>query len=237
MIHFDQVTKRYGGRDALAGLTLTVGAGEVVALVGPNGAGKSTALKLAVGIVLPSTGAVRVGGYDVAREGEKARGRLGYVPQRLAFPEHVTCRDLCRLVADLRGVEIARATRTLDDIAPGARLDARVRDLSGGQRQRLSLALALVDNPDGLVLDEPSISLDADGAEIVGRCIRAARARGAAVLFASHHLHEVAMLADRIVLLQGGRVVAQRSARELREPAALMSFYHSTVRGAAPHAA
>ena len=231
MIWLDAVSKRYGQRVALCDCTLGVMPGQVVALVGPNGAGKSTALKTVLGIVRPDAGRVRVNGFDVVAEPEQARALVGYVPQRLAFPEHVTAFDLCRLVSALRGLPSRDALAALADVALADRALSRVRDLSGGQRQRLSLALALVGAPRALVLDEPSISLDADGAEIVGAAIAAARARGAAVLFASHHLPEVVALADRVVLLRSGLQVAAADAASLRQPAALEAFYRSAHGG------
>jgi ABC-2 type transport system ATP-binding protein len=147
------------------------------------------------------------------------------VPQRLAVPEHATCGELGRLVAALRGLPRDAVRTALADVGLADRWEARVRDLSGGQRQRLSLALADAGRPRALVLDEPSISLDADGAETVCRAVRAAQTRGAAVLFASHHLHEVAALADRVVLLGRGSVVAERAGALLRDPGAFAAFY------------
>jgi Cu-processing system ATP-binding protein len=237
VIGLDGVTKRYGAHAALRDFSLRVGPGDVVALVGPNGAGKSTALKIVLGIVRPTAGRARINGFDVAREPERARALVGYVPQRLAFPDHVTCGDLCRLVAGLRGVAPELALSALADVALDGHGRTRVRELSGGQRQRLSLALALVDAPRALILDEPSISLDAEGAEVVCRVIAAAKARGAAVLFASHHLHEVAALADRVVVLRGGAQAAEAVAADLRDAAAVEAFYRATLRQASADAA
>lgn len=237
MITLEGVAKRYGSRTALSGLSLSVAPGEAVALVGPNGAGKSTALKVAIGMVRPDAGTARINGFTLADQPVAARSLTGYVPQRLAFPDHVTCGDLCALVASLRGAPASAAIAALEDVALADRTASRVRDLSGGQRQRLSLALALTGSPRALILDEPSISLDADGAEIVCRAIAMARARGAAVLFASHHLHEVAALADRLVMLRAGRVVVEAGAAPLRDPAALESFYREALRQEVPDAA
>lgn len=230
MITLERFTKRFGERSAVRDLSLSVRPGEVVALVGPNGAGKSTALKAVVGIVQPTEGRVRVNGHDVAEEPEAARALVGYVPQRLAFPEHVTCFDLCRLVSALRGASAQEAETALADMALGDRIHSRVRDLSGGQKQRMSFALALVGAPLALILDEPSISLDAEGAEIVRGAVTSARERGAAVLFASHHLREVAELADRVVLLREGAVAAEAAAAAIREPRAFEIFYRNALR-------
>ncbi|HKA59524.1 MAG TPA: ABC transporter ATP-binding protein [Gemmatimonadales bacterium] len=203
MIELRQIWKRYGERTVLEPMDLTVRPGEAVALVGPNGAGKSTALRILAGIVHPSGGAVTVD------------GSVAYLAQRLGVPPTTVVADLARLVAAARGVTTDDARAALDAAGTGDRMHTALRDLSGGQRQRVMLALATLGRVGALLLDEPSISLDVDGAEDVRSGVVAARRRGAAVLFASHHLHDVAMLADRIVLLVEGRIVAQGSLAEL----------------------
>jgi ABC-type multidrug transport system ATPase subunit len=223
------VSKRFGPRSALREVTLEAPAGEVTAVIGPNGAGKSTLLKAVVGLVRPDAGAVHLGDHDVARRPEEARRLAGYVPQRLVFPEHLVCEDLCRLVGTLRGVPVEASVEALDHVALADRRLSRVRDLSGGQRQRLSLTLALIGSPRALVLDEPSISLDTDGAELVCRAIAETRAHGAAVLFASHQLHEVAALADRVVVLAAGLVVASAPAARIRDTRDFENFYREAV--------
>ena len=236
MIVIENLTKRYGVHEAACGVSLGVAAGEVVALVGPNGAGKSTILKSVAGAIRPSAGAVRVSGYDIVAEPEQARASLGYVPQRLAIDEHVTCADVCRLVVALRGLSLDVA-EVLSPVGLRERAGSRVGQLSGGQRQRLSLALALAGAPRALVLDEPSISLDAEGAETVCRAVSDAQRRGAAVLLATHYLHEVASVADRIVVLQSGRIVTEAAAGVLRDPRVLEAFYRNAVSRSALHVA
>ena len=203
MIALRQVWKRYGDRIALHPLDLVVGSAETVALVGPNGAGKSTALRILAGTVQASGGSATVD------------GNVAYLPQRLGVPQSTTVADLAALVAATRSISPDILRAELVAMGLEGRLDASLRDLSGGQRQRVMLALATVGDVGTLLLDEPSISLDVDGAEDVRAAIAGARARGTAVLFASHHLHDVAVLAQRIVLLVEGRVVAQGSLSEL----------------------
>ena len=215
MIRVLGLTKRYGERVVLDALDLEVGGGEVVALVGPNGTGKSTALRILAGTVRASGGSAEVAGRDALADGVAARRRVGYLPQRLGVPPGTAVADLARLVADVRGVSEATALQRLAEVGLGTRLDATLGELSGGQGQRVLLALATLGAVDVLLLDEPSISLDAEGAEDVRGVIRAARQRGAAVLFASHHLRDVALLADRIVVLVDGRVAAQGTLADL----------------------
>lgn len=215
MIALRGLTKRYGDRVALAPLDLDVGAGEVVALVGPNGAGKSTTLRILAGIIRPSGGSAEVGGRDAVHDGVAARRRVGYLSQKLGVPQATVLGDLAELVAAARGVAARIAADALSATGLGDRLDATLAELSGGQRQRALLALATLGAVDVLLLDEPGISLDAEGAQDVRAAIRAARGRAAAVLFASHDLYDVALLADRLVVLVDGRVVARGTLAEL----------------------
>jgi ABC-2 type transport system ATP-binding protein len=236
MIVIDSLSKRYGAREAVRGVSLRVAGGEVAALVGPNGAGKSTILKTVAGTVRPGAGSVRIGGRDIVKEPEAARASLGYVPQRLVIAEHASVEDVCRLVLSLRDLTFG-VTQVLEPVGLAGRERSRVGELSGGQKQRLSLALALAGSPRALVLDEPSISLDAEGAEVMGNAIASARQRGAAVLLATHHLHEVAQVADRIVVLQAGRIAAEAASTALRDPRALEAFYHDAIRRSVLHVA
>lgn len=221
MIALRALTKRYGERVALAPLDLDVRAGEVVALVGPNGAGKSTTLRILAGIIRPSGGTAAVGGQDAVRDGVAARRRVGYLSQKLGVPQATVLGDLAELVAAARSVAVGVAEQALAATGLGDRLGATLAELSGGQRQRALLALATLGAVDVLLLDEPGISLDAEGAEDVRAAIRAARARGAAVLFASHDLYDVALLADRLVVLVDGREVARGTLAELAAAAGL----------------
>jgi len=209
------LTKRYGDRVALAPLDLDVRGGEVVALVGPNGAGKSTTLRILAGITRPSGGTADLGGRDAVRDGVAARRRVGYLSQKFGVPPATVLGDLAELVAAARGVAARVAEEALMATGLGDRLGAALAELSGGQRQRALLALATLGRVDALLLDEPGISLDAEGAEDVRAAIREARARGAAVLFASHDLYDVALLADRLVVLVDARVVARGTLAEL----------------------
>lgn len=203
MIELRQVWKQYGERVVLQPLDLLVHGGQTVALVGPNGAGKSTALRVLAGTVRASGGSVRID------------GTAAYLPQRLGVPAATVIADLAALVAAARNVDFGLVRDALISTGLEDRMDTPLRELSGGQRQRVMLALATAGDVGVLLLDEPSISLDVEGAEDVRAAITAARARGAAVLFASHHLHDVALLADKIMLLVDGAVVAQGSLAEL----------------------
>lgn len=209
MIKLDGIGRRFASRTVLQDVTFQVLPGEVVALVGPNGAGKSTTLRILAGLIHPSSGQAFIAGHDVGLDGPAARCGLGYLPQKLSMPQDTVVWDLLTLIASVREVSVAAATHAITAMRLDHRLDARLSELSGGERQRVMLALATVGSISALLLDEPSISLDSDGAEEVRGAIRAAACAGAAVLFASHHLSDVAALADRIAVMVDGRIVAQ----------------------------
>ncbi|MGH7499398.1 MAG: ABC transporter ATP-binding protein [Gemmatimonadales bacterium] len=219
MIRLEELHKSYGGRIALAPLSLDVAAGEVVALVGPNGAGKSTTLRALAGVVRPSGGRAWIAGHDVVAQAAAARRQLGYLSQRPGVPLSTVVGDLLALVAGVRNVSWNEAIETLAAAGLDDRLQSALGELSGGQRQRVMLMIATLGPITALLLDEPSISLDTEGSEEVRLTIRRAREQGAAVLFASHHLHDVAVLADRILVMVQGRVIAQGTLPTLAEAA------------------
>lgn len=214
-IELSRVAKWFGRRMALAPLSLSVAPGEIVAAVGPNGAGKSTMLRILAGAIHPSQGTASIAGWDVVAEPLRARRRLGYLPQRLGVPFTTVVGDLAALVASSRGLPADAGIEALADCGLADRIEATLGEMSGGQRQRAMLALATLGSVDALVLDEPSISLDAEGAESVRDTIRAARCAGAAVLFASHYLSDVALLADRIAVMVDGSLVACGTVEDL----------------------
>ena len=211
MIRFDRVSKQFKGVQAVCDLSLELRAGETIALIGPNGSGKSTTLKLAVGLVHPTSGVVTINGRA---NDARARAQLGYLPQQLAFPEGASAAQLISLYAKLR-----RATpdvpAVLDLVGLGEVGTRAAGTFSGGMKQRLGLAIALLGDPDTLVLDEPTAALDPTGAIEVRELIAQIKARGKSVLISSHDLNEVAVLADRIAIFNAGRLTALGSLPEL----------------------
>ncbi|HEV3407700.1 MAG TPA: ABC transporter ATP-binding protein [Gaiellaceae bacterium] len=192
----DGVGKRFGARTALVATTLVVEAGEAVALVGPNGAGKSTLLSILAGSLRPSTG-------EVVR---RARS-VGWAPQRPAHYGRLTARENLELFASLAGVRSPRAdARRLLDVVE-LEDDAPAAELSAGNQQRLNLALALLGDPDVLLLDEPAAALDEAGRTRLWEIAAATRERAGAVVFATQSTEEVERRADRVVALLAGRVV------------------------------
>lgn len=230
MIRYEQFTKRFGAVTAVESLDLALEEGETMALIGPNGSGKTTTLKAALGLIRPTSGRVLVEGRDASRDGRDARSRIGYLPQRLVFPDGLTAREVLRFYAELRGVD--PELRLLDRVGLLEAADRDVNGFSGGMRQRLGIAVALLGSPRVLVLDEPTASLDPSGALAVRDMIHAVRADGTAVLLSSHDLAEVAALADRIGVFVGGRLGALGTPADLARSLGLaVSTLVSTATG------
>ena len=212
MIEARQLTKRFGGRAAVAEVSLRVEPGEVVGFLGPNGAGKTTTLRILAGVFPPCAGQALIDGHDVVRAPLLARRRVGYAPERPALHLEMTVAGLLDFAAALKDVGRRPARRR----AVGAALEQaglagvegeRIGTLSTGFRQRVGLALALVGDPPALLLDEPGAGLDPEQTAETRRLIRGLGERRA-VLVSSHALAEVEATCDRVVILHRGRVLA-----------------------------
>jgi ABC-2 type transport system ATP-binding protein len=207
------VSKAFGGVRAVDGVDLTVDAGEVVALLGPNGAGKTTTIDLILGLGRPTSGEVHA--FGMAPTDAVARGLVTAVMQSGGLLKDMTVRETVCLTAAL----FAR-TRPVDEVMRRAGI-AEIRDrvvgkCSGGQQQRLRFAMALLPDPELLVLDEPTTGMDVEGRRDFWSAIREDAGRGRTVLFATHYLDEADQYADRIVLMRQGRVVADGTAAEIK---------------------
>ncbi len=235
MIRYQGFAKRYGPVNAIAGLDLEVREGEILALIGPNGSGKTTCLKAAVGLVKPTAGTVRVDGLDPFRRPE-ARARLGYLPQRLGFPEAASALEVMRFHATLRRARPGAAEQLLERFELSAASGRRTDTFSGGMRQRLGLAVAMLDDPPTLVLDEPSAALDPSASLAVRDALRGLGGDGRTIVFASHDLAEVGALADRVAVFVDGELRALGSHRELAADLELPSRLRLAVSGAAAEA-
>lgn len=213
MISVERVTKRFGKVRALDDLSLKIEPGEAVALWGINGAGKTTVIRCVLGVIR-FTGRVTVGGHDVLRNGKAARNLIGYVPQELAFHEDMRVGTAVRFCAALRQVDIRRCGEMLERVGLQQEGRKRVRELSGGMKQRLALAIALLADPQIIILDEPTSNLDAaarrDGMKMLGELRKA----GKTILFASHRADEIAELAERVIVLDAGRLLRECPASE-----------------------
>jgi ABC-2 type transport system ATP-binding protein len=210
--------KSYRGQEALAGVDLEVGAGELVGLLGPNGAGKSTLTKIACGLVRPSQGRAEVLGVPAGSP--RARAALGYLAELFRFPGWCSAEELLHLHQRLVGSSGGTAERA-ELLAMVGLADAagkRVEAMSKGMQQRLGIAQALVGSPRLLLLDEPTSALDPVGRRIVRGLLEELRNRGVAVLLNSHLLSEVELVCDRVAIIARGRLVKAGRPEELAGP-------------------
>jgi ABC-type multidrug transport system ATPase subunit len=213
MITIDHLTMRFGRSTAVDDVSLTIGAGESVALWGDNGAGKTTIIRCVLGL-LRHEGKIRIGQFDSRKQGKQARQLIGYVPQELGFYDDLRVREAVKFFARLKGHSHADCNTVLAGVGLEGHGDKRIRDLSGGMKQRLALAIALLGNPPVLVLDEVTASLDACGREeFVSLLAEFRRSSQCAMLFASHRREEIEALATRVVTLERGKVIRDRVVR------------------------
>jgi ABC-2 type transport system ATP-binding protein len=210
--------KSYRGQEALAGIDLEVGAGELVGLLGPNGAGKSTLTKIACGLVRPSGGRAEVLGRPAGSP--PARAALGYLAELFRFPGWCAADELLRLHQRLAGSAGGAGERAelLELVGLADAAGKRVEAMSKGMQQRLGIAQALVGSPRLLLLDEPTSALDPVGRRIVRELLEEVRGRGVAVLLNSHLLSEVELVCDRVAIIARGRLIKAGSPEELAGP-------------------
>jgi ABC-2 type transport system ATP-binding protein len=203
----EDLEKAYGSHRAVAGISFSVGAGEIVGLLGPNGAGKTTTIEILEGLRRRDSGSVRVLGRDPEQRELRLNALVGVVPQSSGIDGELTVRETVKLYTSFYR-DRALVSEILRDVGLEECERARLSTLSGGQRRRVDLALALVGNPRVLFLDEPTTGLDPAARRRIWAVISSRRALGVAVLLTSHYLDEVQHLADRVVVMRGGRIVA-----------------------------
>ena len=225
MIELQHLSKRFGGRkvepvQALDDLSLSVPAGSLYGLLGPNGAGKTTALRILCTLLAPDVGQVRVAGVDALAEPRSVRRLLGYVAQEVAIDKILSGRELLHLQADLHHMgaadRLARTAELIELLAMEDWIDRRCGTYSGGMRRRLDLAAGLLHRPRVLVLDEPTVGLDIESRATIWQVLQQLRDQGTTVLLSSHYLEEVDALADRLAIIDGGRVIAEGTPAALK---------------------
>jgi ABC-2 type transport system ATP-binding protein len=225
MIEIRDLTKRYGDFTAVDRLTLRAVPGEIFGFLGPNGAGKTTTIRIIAGLSLPTSGEVLVDGIDVVAEPVRAKGAIGYVPDRPYLYEKLTARELLRFVADLYRRDWQthgpRAIDLLRWFGLGDWIDARIENFSHGMKQKLVLVSALVHDPPILVIDEPMVGLDALAQRQVKQLFRRLADEGKTILLTTHTLSVAEAVCDRIAIINHGRIVASGTTAELKRDLAL----------------
>lgn len=220
MIAVRGITKSFGRTAVLHGIDLTVARGSIVALLGPNGAGKTTLINILSTLVSPDGGTATVGGYDVVRQREAVKRQISLTGQSAAVDEVLTGDENLRMMGALSGLGRADAARRSRELLARFELSdsarKRVKTYSGGMRRRLDLAISLLSTPPVVFLDEPTTGLDPASRQELWGVIRHLADNGTTVLLTTQYLEEADQLADRIAVLEGGRIVAEGTADELK---------------------
>ncbi len=219
-IAVEALSKRYGATLAVSSVSFTIPRGSVTALLGGNGAGKTTTIGMIMGLVVPTEGRVSVLGVDMATQPHLVRGRMNFESPYVDMPHRLTVRQNLNVFGRLYGVPDLKETiqRIATDLALLEVMERPSGRLSAGQKTRVALAKALINDPDVLLLDEPTASLDPDTADWVRTHLEAYRSRkNATILLASHNMAEVERLADRVIMLKRGEIVDDAAPRALLE--------------------
>jgi len=235
MLEIRNLRKSFGSLVAVDDVSFSLRQGEILGLLGPNGAGKTTTVSMAAGLLTPDRGDVLVAGHRLAGDTDPAKRRIGLVPQDLALYDELSARDNLRFFGalySLRGRALEDAiARALSLVGLEERARDVVKTFSGGMKRRLNLAAGLLHDPDILLLDEPTVGVDPQSRNAIFDNLEALKARGKALLYTTHYMEEVERLADRIVIVDHGSVIADDTLAGLRSrvatagPATLESMF------------
>jgi ABC-2 type transport system ATP-binding protein len=221
MLRLEGVTKKYGPFKAVNGVDLSVPKGRIFGFLGPNGAGKTTTIRMIAGVLLPSSGRVVIGGDDLATEPEKAKSRIGYIPDRPYLYEKLSGGEFIRFVAGLWGTDgkatEERAKRLLQLFNLAEWENELIESYSHGMRQKLLISSALIHQPELIVVDEPMVGLDPKSARILKDLFKTYVSNGGTVFLSSHTLEVVEVLCDSIAIIHEGNIIAQGTMDDLRQ--------------------
>ena len=221
MIEITNVTKRYGEFCAVNDLSLTVNDGEIFGFLGVNGAGKTTTLRMLAGILKPTSGTLKIGGFDIERQPREAKSITGFIPDRPYIYAKLTGREFLYFVADLYNVSSEKAEARIDLLLQEYRLtdwqDELVESYSHGMKQRLATCAALIHEPRVLIVDEPMVGLDPHGAKLLKEQLRKYANAGMSILLSTHSLNVAEEVSDRLAIIHRGRIIALGTLKEIRE--------------------
>ncbi len=223
MLELRGVVKRYGRFEAVRGLDLDVERGQIFGFLGPNGAGKTTTIRMVAGVLEPTAGRIMVGGDDMASHPERAKSRVGYIPDRPYLYEKLSGAEFLRFVAGLWGKNgdgtEERANNLLELFHLIEWKDELIESYSHGMRQKLLITSALIHEPELVVVDEPMVGLDPRSARVLKDLLRAFVDQGGTVFLSTHTLEVAEAVCDRIAIIQAGKIIAQGTMEELRRDA------------------
>jgi ABC-2 type transport system ATP-binding protein len=222
VVNVEGLIKRYGSIEAVRGISLTVHPGEIVGLLGPNGSGKTTTLECIIGLRRADGGSIQVCGIDVRRDASAMREKIGVQLQATALPEQIRVSEALKLFASFyqRAVPVADL---IERFSLQEKADAAFHTLSGGQKQRLAMALAVINEPQVLFLDEPTAAMDPQARRELHRVIQDMRANGRSVFITTHHIDEAELLCDRVAIVDHGQIIALDTPAQLVGQAKAMS--------------
>jgi ABC-2 type transport system ATP-binding protein len=221
MLEVRRLRKRFGSLVAVNDVSLTIEPGQILGVLGPNGAGKTTTVSMIAGLLTPDSGEIRIDGKLLAGDRDPAKRKIGLVPQDLALYDELTAQDNLRFFGalyNLSGAALKSAmTSALTLVGLADRARERVKTFSGGMKRRLNLAAGLLHDPDILLLDEPTVGVDPQSRNAIFDNLEELKDRGKALLYTTHYMEEAERLADRLVIIDRGQVVASDSLAGLYE--------------------
>src|SRR5580698_10353723 len=230
MIQLDKLTRSYGSTVAVAGLSLEIPKGELFAFLGPNGAGKTTTIKMIVGLLRPSSGTIRLCGYDMVQDSRRASRLLGYVPDVPYLYDKLTGREFMQFIADMYGLDHEQTTRQISrgiaDFELGDFVDHLTETYSHGMRQRLAFAAALLHEPAVLVIDEPMVGLDPRSARLVKDLLQTKAREGMTIFMSTHLLTVAEEIAARVAIVDQGRLRFLGTIEQLQQE---LSLQHTSL--------
>ncbi|MDF2820952.1 MAG: ATP-binding cassette protein [Clostridiales bacterium] len=219
LVSVNNITKNYGDFCAVDSLSFSVGEGEIFGFLGPNGAGKSTTLSIITTLIDFDKGKVAIDGFDINKDRLEAKKLMGMVPQEIALYKHLTALDNVKFFASLYGLKGDKldkaAKEALEFVGLSDRMKMKPKKMSGGMQRRLNIACGIAHNPKLIVMDEPTVGVDAQSREHILNSIRILRDRGATVIYTSHYMQEVEEICDRIAIIDRGKLVAIGTKDEL----------------------
>ncbi len=228
VLEVQDLTKSYGGSQALKGLTFSVRQGACFGLLGPNGAGKSTTMKIITGIVEADGGSVRILGKSIKKDGRQVRKFVGYVPQNITLYEKLSARDNLAFFGQMYGLQSKELDFRIDEVLQQIGLFNRQREpvekFSGGMKRRVNIAVAMLHRPKLLILDEPTVGIDPQSRNHIFELINSLKEEGVTVVYSTHYMEEVEALCDDVAIVDHGDLIAHGSLADV-----LSRFGHSVV--------
>lgn len=219
MIKVNNVTKKYGKFVAIENVSFEIKKGEIVGFLGPNGAGKTTTMNIITGYIEPTTGTVKINGYDISKKSKKAKQCIGYMPENVPLYKELTVYEFVQYMGELRNIKKKELKEQIEKLLKELDLEGVknkiIRNLSRGYKQRVSLAGALVGNPEILILDEPTVGLDPKQIVEIRKIIKNL-GKKYTVLISSHILSEISQICDKVIIIKQGKIIAQDETKKIK---------------------